>query len=673
MRNIVSPLDGIRSPFGRRGLSRYAIGNFDPALVADFDDEYYRANSSRTTFDGLLTHSRLSNATMVDSDGLIKWGPHNLALNSASPATQSITVISGADYTVECTGVSIVLSGAGTSTVTEGNPVEITASTTTLTLTVTGSTGTMWCYRSDLGGMVNNPDRGDSYVPTTSSAVYLPRRNHYGWNGSSYVNKGLLLETESRTNLEANSNTFTTSVGTTIAQDAVSPDESTNAWTITGDGSSGAHRINLVNGTVTATGVVYAVSVYAKAGSTNYLQILNGGDGGYFCNFDLSAGTVGTSGAKTTGLIESVGGNYYRCTAVFDGSGATLTGLTYAYLAPSSSATYGQAWTTSGTLIVYGAQLEAGSTPSSYIPTSGATVTRTPDILTIPSANLPWPTPRVIGPELVISFQASDFTAGGTNTVENEDGAVKVTYVDTTTAATISSIDTILSSSVVTGSAYLVSVDVKVNTGSVTLLNGWSVAEQTAVTSTDYVTTTFIAVAKAGTDYFQVRDMGAGEIIWLKNFSVKEINPLAVSIQMDGRMTYADTDNAEEVLFLRWAKTENVNEIELQLRTSADRTGEPSFLQRSGGVADSVVGPTTTVYTPGTLVPFNIASRHGSTFINGAVDGTALTADLTPVALPDLSATNLSLAYDYMGTIRTFRVWANDLGDSGIEEASTNA
>jgi hypothetical protein len=594
MRNIVSPLDGIRSPFGRRGLSRYAIGNFDPALVADFDDEYFRANSSRTTFDGLLTYSRLSNATMVDSDGLIKWGPHNLALNSASPATQSITVISGADYTVECTGVSIVLSGAGTGTVTEGNPVEITASTTTLTLTVIGSTGTMWCYRSDLGGMVNNPDTGNSYVPTTSSAVYLPRRGHHVWSGSAWVNEGLLIETEARTNLL----------------------HTTNA---------------LVTQTLTVTAVPHTLHF-------------------------TGTGTVTLSGASTDGPLVGTGtGEQNRASLTFTPTAGSLT------------------LTVTGT--VADAQLEIGSTPSSYIPNLAAsgTVTRTPDILTIPSANLPWPTPRVIGPELVISFQASDFTAGGTNTVENEDGAVKVTYVDTTTAATISSIDTILSSSVVTGSVYLVSVDVKVNTGSVTLLNGWSVAEQTAVTSTNYVNTTFIAVAKAGTDYFQVRDMGAGEIIWLKNFSVKEINPLAVSIQMDGRMTYADTDNAEEVLFLRWAKTENVNEIEFQLRTSDGRTGEPSFIQRSGGVADSVVGPTTTVYTPGTLVPFNIASRHGSTFINGAVDGTALTADLTPVALPDLSATNLSLAYDYMGTIRTFRVWANDLGDSGIEEASTNA
>jgi hypothetical protein len=95
----------------------------------------------------------------------------------------------------------------------------------------------------------------------------------------------------------------------------------------------------------------------------------------------------------------------------------------------------------------------------------------------------------------------------------------------------------------------------------------------------------------------------------------------------------------------------------------------PVFLQENAGVIDTVAGGDTD-YSPGILVPYNIASRHGMTFINGAVDGVALTANTTPTNLPDLSATDLNLAYDYMGTVERFRVWGVDLGDGGIELAS---
>ena len=92
-------------------------------------------------------------------------------------------------------------------------------------------------------------------------------------------------------------------------------------------------------------------------------------------------------------------------------------------------------------------------------------------------------------------------------------------------------------------------------------------------------------------------------------------------------------------------------------------------MQADAGVVD-LVQDTTQPYSPGINVPFNIASRHGSTFINGAIDGTALTADTTPTALPDLSATALQVGYDHMGNIGMLRVWADDLGDSGIATAS---
>ena len=138
---------------------------------------------------------------------------------------------------------------------------------------------------------------------------------------------------------------------------------------------------------------------------------------------------------------------------------------------------------------------------------------------------------------------------------------------------------------------------------------------------------------------------------------------------MQGEMTYADENLNGVAQFFRWYKDAS-NYIFSRLDTTSTQTGRPFWLQASGGVLDTVAG-SDTAYTPSINVPFNIASRHGSTFINGAVDGTALTADTTPVALPDLSATDLQLAYDYMGTISLFRIWADDLGDAGIAEASS--
>ena len=72
MRSIVSPLSGIRSPFGLRdGASAYAILGFDPALVFDFKRNYFRKGSAASNFGASITHARASSATMVNSSGTL--------------------------------------------------------------------------------------------------------------------------------------------------------------------------------------------------------------------------------------------------------------------------------------------------------------------------------------------------------------------------------------------------------------------------------------------------------------------------------------------------------------------------------------------------------------------------------------------------------------------------
>ena len=97
-------------------------------------------------------------------------------------------------------------------------------------------------YRSDLGGMVNNPSQPagfETYVPTTTEAVYLPRVGNHVYNGTSWVNEGLLLESEARTNLLLNSATLATQDVTVTAVPHTVHFTGTGTITLTGASTAG--------------------------------------------------------------------------------------------------------------------------------------------------------------------------------------------------------------------------------------------------------------------------------------------------------------------------------------------------------------------------------------------------------------------------------------------------
>jgi len=316
-------------------------------------------------------------------------------------------------------------------------------------------------------------------------------------------------------------------------------------------------------------------------------------------------------------------------------------------------------------------QLEVGPTPSSYIPTpsSGGTATRGAETLTVAAANLPWPTPKVIGPELVTNGTFDTDVSGwipvaDTGQIVTWQSGGYARFDRNSGNSTFQSTASVPEA----GKVYLVSVDVLDNTftGTLTIaIGGASFLVGTNVSAGTYSR----AIVTTSTAPLTVV-LGAAVVGYydLDNISVREIDPLSVSIQMDGRMTYADEGASTQETFLRWQLDGN-NNIHHWLNTSLG-TGTARFWQNSSSVSDQVLSGNDT-YAPGVLVPYNIASRHGSTFINGAVDGVEIGEDVTPVALPNLSATDLNLAFDYMGTIRTFRMWNKDLTDTGIEEAST--
>jgi hypothetical protein len=326
----------------------------------------------------------------------------------------------------------------------------------------------------------------------------------------------------------------------------------------------------------------------------------------------------------------------------------------------------------SETLYVAFPQAEYYATPSSLIPTSGSSVSRAAETFTIPSANLPWPTPQYIGSELVTNGTFDTDTTGWTARsgaiLSVNSNRLRISLNVTDYAHAVQGFPT------TSGKVYRITFNSWGSNQPVRWRLGTSIANndvyQSANSTGDDVSWDIVFVAQSSTTYVTLyanstSDTGYAEY---DNISVREINPLSVSIAMDGRMTYADEGALVQNQFFRW-KEDNDNLIRAQLDTNSTNEGSIRFRQESATVIDDVSSGD--VYAPDVLVPFDIASRHGSTFINGAIDGVALTANTTPTALPDLSATDLDLANDYMGTISVFRVWDRDIGDTGLVEATS--
>ncbi len=170
----------------------------------------------------------------------------------------------------------------------------------------------------------------------------------------------------------------------------ISPDATLSAEMLEEAVASASHAISTSTRSVTS-GSTYTASVFAKAGTGNLIQLSFVNGAGYFSglgyvNFDLSTGGVTSTGGALLGYaIEPVGNGWYRC---WVSAAATLTGagsgmVVYMNNDPSSGRSPSYAGT-SKTVYLWGAQFELGRYPTSYIPTTTATLTRGADNFYLP-------------------------------------------------------------------------------------------------------------------------------------------------------------------------------------------------------------------------------------------------------------------------------------------------
>jgi len=207
------------------------------------------------------------------------------------------------------------------------------------------------------------------YIPTTTAAVSvgpvsgLPRLDYSG--GATCPS--LLLEPQ-RTNLisysESFNNGYWAGSGGVTPNTAISPDGYQNADT---NASGGVYPALPWGGDTTATNTA---SIFAKANPSGastlrlYFNRYGFGDAIY-CDYNLTNGTASAvtlvgSAVSGTAKIENYGNGWYRCilTGVVSTSAGTLS------------------FNPINDCYIWGAQVEAGSYPTSYIPTLSTSVTR---------------------------------------------------------------------------------------------------------------------------------------------------------------------------------------------------------------------------------------------------------------------------------------------------------
>ena len=223
----------------------------------------------------------------------------------------------------------------------------------------------------------------------------VPRFDHDPTTGESL---GLLIE-ESRTNTITRSEDWTvgwTDFGVTdTANAATAPDGTDTATKIVADNTNAEHFTQFPSLT-SSTNTYYTYSVFCKSAELSSVSI-NVSASRLYATFNLATGTIITSNSNGTDFdnhsatITSYPNGWFRLTLT--GQSLRNTSSEYVRVALSNSSTNtlnsGGVWQGDGTSGIYlwGAQLEVGSFATSYIPTSGSTVTRAADTAKITGTN----------------------------------------------------------------------------------------------------------------------------------------------------------------------------------------------------------------------------------------------------------------------------------------------
>jgi hypothetical protein len=330
----------------------------------------------------------------------------------------------------------------------------------------------------------------------------------------------LLIE-EQRTNLALNSGEVLSggTGGVVVANQITAPDGSLADF-FQEDTSSIEHYAGDRVVTVTA-GTTYTWSFYAKLGLTGEVRrvcVRTGSQGPASVVFDLETGSSTVISSVVSSGISSAGNGWFRCWIVYTATG-TGGAVFRQQLAKGTNTVY----TGDGTsgLFFWGAQLEVGASPTSYIPTVASQVTRTADIALMTGTNFSsWynqtegtfvVTARDVSNPLGVMAATDDGTSANRNSIFLAGATTAVSFRTTVASVVVSDIAV---GTIVSGAAFTIAAAYKINDFAATLngaavvvdsLGGVPLGQTTLRIGADVANTAFIGGHLQRLTYYNTR------------------------------------------------------------------------------------------------------------------------------------------------------------------------
>ena len=234
--------------------------------------------------------------------------------------------------------------------------------------------------RSTTATRVNNIGQVESVPANELRLDFYPDStgNKLGW---------LIEESSTNTLLDSeglNTASWSTAGSSSITIDnSQSPDGNSNADLLAASASDDVHVAVKQSNQTYSSGNQYTVSIYAKKSGVNFLEISNSLDSTnvtFSQSFNLSTGVLDTSTGTVTSYMSGHPAGWYRCQVTFTADATTGSDIYFKARTVSGVSTT-TTHTTGAGIHLWGAQSEALSYATSYIPTTTTAGFRAADIL----------------------------------------------------------------------------------------------------------------------------------------------------------------------------------------------------------------------------------------------------------------------------------------------------